>query len=58
MRKLTQQEIDNAPEWATDYVVKTNGVLYESKDWYQFLPDGTKLKQWSFGVCEDAKPIQ
>lgn len=35
MRKLTQQEIDQAPDWATHYIVDSdNDLMYESVEWW------------------------
>ena len=32
MRELTQQEIDNAPDWATQYLIDSGRVEYYSVD--------------------------
>ena len=59
MRELTQQEIDNAPEWATGYFITPgfNGVTYESHEFYQYLPCGSRVEQLSSGLSVNAKPI-
>jgi len=58
MSDLTQQEIDDAPDWATHYIKTGNCVLFESEDKTQQMMNGKLGGLLLFGpVSEDAKPI-
>ena len=61
MRDLTQQEIDNAPDWATDYVICDDGdVCFESEESFMYLNDGDLkglVLDQDAAMSEDAKPI-
>jgi hypothetical protein len=57
MRPLTQQEIDQAPEWATHYVINPQYVIWQSKhlSWIAlecFIPCYS-----SIGMDDHAQPI-
>lgn len=55
MRKLTQKEIDQAPDWATDFIINAiNGVTYESKNFYWHKDSG---KQNNIKISDHAQPI-
>ena len=58
MRKLTQQEIDNAPEWATHYTITRPASLpmYESTKSYQVVDNNRRI-QPPKGISSHAKPI-
>lgn len=60
-RQLTQEELDLAPEWATDYFIDNEGdVCFESESYYQYLVEGKLLDkqyQTGFGMEEDSQPI-
>ena len=60
-RELTQEEIDLAPEWATNYYVDSAGdILFESDDNYQWVIVGETydvFSQLSNGMRPDSKPI-
>ena len=58
MRDLTQQEIDNAPSWATHYVLNCDGVMFESLSKTQMMIKGQLTDLIPFGgVSVGAKPI-
>ncbi len=40
MRKLTKQELELAPDWATHYWIHDNKVMFESQTYFQLLSDG------------------
>lgn len=55
MRQLTQEEIDNAPDWATEYLIKyEDEILWESKKYYQ-INDGFKFN--NINISTNSKPI-
>lgn len=58
MRKLTQQEIDQAPEWAVEYYFDDKDLWYVNKKWRmaKILGCVRNLKRHS-SVLIDAKPI-
>ena len=64
MRELTQQEIDNAPDWADSYFVATEGYEYwvnsERSHLEAFRNPGAKFKAWEECqyLVDKAKPIQ
>ena len=46
MRDLTQNEIDNAPEWATRYAIVANDICYvDDKYWIVLGTDGVSMKE-------------
>ncbi len=56
MRDLTQQEIDDAPEWATHYVIDKSGyVIYESEYHLQF--SNSERRCDSDGLTVRSQPI-
>ena len=57
-RQLTQEEIDNAPEWATHYQIYDNDkdICFESKDFYQIVLDGAR-KDNIIGLEDESIPI-
>ena len=58
MRDLTQQEIDNAPSWATHYVLNCDGVMFESLSKTQMMIKGQLTDLIPFGgVSIGAKPM-
>jgi len=58
MRNLTQQEIDDTPDWATHYKSKGNCVLFESENITQLMVSGELGNLIPFGpVSPEAKPI-
>jgi len=58
MRDLTQQEINNAPEWAVEYYFDDKDLWYVNKKWgmAKILGRVRNLKRYS-SVLIDAKPI-
>ncbi len=57
MRELTPEEIKNAPDWATHYLIACdNTVCYDSADHYM-LDDNVKIKSMANGPDSDSKPI-
>jgi len=58
MRKLTQKEIDNAPDWATHFKSSGNSVLFESQYKTQLMVNGELGDLIPFGgISYSAKPI-
>lgn len=58
MRQLTQQEIDDAPSWATHYGICEDGdVLLENSEFFIFTSKPNKKLGQLFGVDSDSKPI-
>ena len=57
-RQLTQEEIDNAPEWATHYQIydERENICFESEDFYQFIPNGVR-KDNIIGLEDESIPI-
>ncbi|NRB82071.1 MAG: hypothetical protein HRU38_26040 [Saccharospirillaceae bacterium] len=57
-RQLTQEEIDNAPEWATHYQIydERENICFESEDFYQFIPNGVR-KDNTIGLEDESIPI-
>lgn len=56
MRELTQQEIDNAPDWATHYYVMGGGnLMYESLEFWSFA--GVATVNPNLGIASSSKPI-
>ncbi len=59
-RQLTQEEIDLAPEWATDYFVDDGYLIWDSEYIQSVNNSGAYATVKScdlFGVCDDAQPI-
>lgn len=56
MRKLTQKEVDDAPDWASHYFIDSFGgsVCYEDEGHFQYAG---KNKVKSRGMCDNAEPI-
>ncbi len=55
MRKLTQQEIDNAPDWATHYLIVNEVFMWESKtEWSHY---GSERVMCNHGLGKASKPI-
>lgn len=48
MRELTQQEIDNAPKWATEYCVQYQSIRYSNKTHYQWVDAESSEKKGHF----------
>ena len=44
-RQLTQEEIDNAPEWATHYQIYDNDkdICFENDEFFQFSYDNKRI---------------
>ena len=42
-RQLTQEEIDNAPEWATHYQIGDNNICFENDEFFQFSYDNKRI---------------
>lgn len=58
MRQLTQNEIDNAPDWATHYGICPDGdILFENEDFFTWASEPNEKLGQLFGVDEDSKPI-
>ena len=56
MRDLTQEEIDNKPEWATHFVIAQTGrLVYESESLWAF--EGGLENDRFDGLPANAKPI-
>lgn len=58
MRKLTQNEIDNAPEWATHYgVIEFDHIMWRSK-YLGSINNSGQLPFYCYGIPEHCtKPI-
>ena len=58
MRDLTQEEIDNKPDWATDYGIDTAGTIRWSDNLYfQWADDNKKTPKNACGIEFKTKPI-
>lgn len=56
MRKLTQNEIDNAPEWATHYAVQDGYLRWSDEEFYMWEHHKTKGQHNNIFLTEP-KPI-
>lgn len=56
MIELTQQQIDNAPEWATDYFIYEGVVIYYGGMYSQREDSENKIRRCG-GVADGAVPI-